>query len=80
MKNLPPKKVRMIVWCLLGVGGVTGVWGAWMEMKLVFLLGIAVMLSSLAVHLIFYRCPHCGGFLDRSTGDFCPRCGKRMDE
>ena len=38
------------------------------------LMGLAVIF-----HLLFYRCSSCGRYLDRSSGDFCPHCGKRLD-
>lgn len=38
-----------------------------------------IFMVALGIHLIFYRCPHCGKFLDRSTGDYCPYCGQQMD-
>lgn len=68
MKPFPPKKVRRIVWLMLGVGCALAVGG------------VVVMLCGLGFQLLFYRCPHCGKYLDRSTGPFCPHCGRSIDE
>lgn len=80
MKNVNPKKVNIIFWIMLvagalisGIGSTEGV--QWMSM-----LGIALMMGGLLVKVLMYRCPHCGKYLDRSSGDFCPYCGKKVGE
>ena len=80
MKPLPPKKVRRIVWLMLGVGGVLAVAGVLTKIDLLPTVGIEVMLCGLGLQLLSYRCPHCGKYLDRSTGPFCPHCGRSIDE
>lgn len=78
MKNLVPKKVRAVVFATFAAGILAG--GAsycWQSTPLAVLAMIIIMVA-LGIHLIFYRCPHCGKFLDRSTGDYCPYCGQRM--
>ena len=75
-----PKKANLIFWTLLIIGALVGGIGStgggqWMSM-----LGIALMMGGLMLKVLLYRCPHCGKYLDRSTGDFCPYCGKKIQE
>ena len=42
-------------------------------------IGIAILFISAVFHMIFYRCPHCKRYLNRSYGQYCPRCGKFID-
>ena len=72
MKKLVPKKVRVLVFATFAVGFLIG--GAaycWKSTPL-SVLAMAIILGALGIHLIFYRCPHCGKFLDRSTGGLLP--------
>ncbi|MCL2409709.1 MAG: hypothetical protein FWC96_08905 [Oscillospiraceae bacterium] len=41
----------------------------------------ALFISALAVHLIFYRCPHCRKRLPSRghPGESCRKCGKKLD-
>ncbi|MBT9683935.1 hypothetical protein [Pseudoflavonifractor sp. MCC625] len=78
MKKLLPPQVRTVVWILFAVGGIVGMIGALAEITLLWVLGVVVLICGTGYHFLFYRCPHCGKFLDRSTGAFCPYCGKKM--
>ena len=42
---------------------------------------IALFISALTVHLIFYRCPHCRKRLPSRghPGEFCRHCNKKLD-
>ena len=81
MKRLTPKEIRSIALSLFAAGVVLA-WGGVLADEDVRLIvpGFLVMFGAIIVHLIFYRCPHCGRYLDRSTGEFCPHCGKRLNE
>lgn len=79
MKKLVPKKVRVLVFATFAVGFLIGGAAYCWESIPLSVLAMAIILGALGIHLIFYRCPHCGKFLDRSTGDYCPYCGQRMD-
>lgn len=37
--------------------------------------GLLMAAAALALNLVFYRCPHCGGHLGRTSGAYCPHCG-----
>ena len=80
MKKLSPKKMQKIFWIFLILGALIGYAGVAAEIELLSLFGMLVIFLVIIFRIIFYRCPHCGKFLDRSTGDFCPYCGKKMNE
>ena len=61
-------------------GRCPGCGGVLAEIHLLTTIGVVVMLCGLGFQLLFYRCPHCGKYLDRSTGPFCPHCGRSIDE
>lgn len=80
MKQLLPKKVRSIFRCILTAGALIGFAGVLTKTDFLSVLGIIVMICSVIFHFLFYKCPYCGKFLDRSTGDFCPYCGRKMEK
>ena len=75
------KYVRKRTFIILGVGLLVALLGIAMKQQTtLIMLGLLMMFSSVIHHVIFYRCPHCGEFLDRSTGEFCSNCGKKVNE
>ena len=76
---MKPKTARLLFWCLLGMGALIGTIGAY-HSTVWFALGLILMVSAAVLRFMFDRCPHCGGFLGRSPGSFCPHCGKKIDE
>lgn len=79
MKRWYPRQIRRLVMILLALGVLLAAAGVSREWFPLCGLGIAVMVGAILFHLLFYRCPCCGKFLDRSTGDFCPYCGKQVN-
>lgn len=79
MKKLTPAKVNMICWMILLIGLILGLAGVAGGKIIIVTIGIIVMVCSILFRVMFYRCPHCGKFLDRSTGEYCPYCGKRVN-
>jgi len=79
MKKLPPKKANRIAIASLGIGALIGAAGALSEVTGLVALGIFIMIASLFFRILTYRCPHCNAYLDRSTGDFCPYCGRDIN-
>ena len=78
MKKLSPAAVRAVFWRLLFLGAIFGFIGAFTEARIWMIVGVCVMTASAVFYVIFYRCPHCGSYLDRNTGEFCPNCGKEI--
>ena len=80
MNKLSPKKVNELYIIILLAGAVITMIGAFTEKTVPSVIGIVVIFANIAFRLICYRCPHCGKYLDRSSGDFCPYCGKEINE
>ena len=80
MKKLKPKDVQSIFMVGLIVGALTGFIGAFYEHAVLCCIGGVMMFGMVLFRVVCYRCPHCGKFLDRSTGPFCPHCGKEVNE
>lgn len=42
-------------------------------------LGVAVLIAAAVFCACFYRCPHCGRFLNlRHSSECCDRCGQKL--
>lgn len=81
MRRRTPKEVRTRTLVTFGIGMLVALSGIAMnEQVAVIMMGLLTMFASLIYHVLFYRCPHCGKFLDRSTGEYCPACGKKVNE
>lgn len=74
-----PRTVRKIVFGTFAVGAVLALVGAMVEVTALTVIGVLLVIAGLIIHFTYYRCPHCGRFLDRSTGAYCPYCGKKME-
>ena len=74
---MPAKKARRLRNILLVTGGVVMLLAYIWEPF--FTIGAVVAVSSIIPQFLFNKCPHCGKNLGRSEGDYCPFCGKRID-
>lgn len=79
MKRLSPKQVNMYFLLILAAGAVVGLLGVRFEIKFLAMMGLILLAGDIVFRLVTYRCPHCGKYLDRSTGDYCPYCGKDVN-
>ncbi len=79
MKRIPLKKVRQIAAFLFVLGFVVILTGAGFRLIPLILLGCLALVGEIVFLFLFWRCPHCGGFLDRSCGLYCPHCGHMLD-
>lgn len=80
MNRWKPRQVRKIMWILYGLGVLIALVGMALSSVPVMVIGLVVLVSGIVFYFLFYRCPHCGRYLDRSTGEFCPYCGARVNE
>ena len=80
MKKLTPRKVNNLYTIILVVSAIIALVGGFTETTVVIVIGIILTLANVVARVILYRCPHCGTYLDRSTGDFCPHCGEKVNE
>lgn len=70
------KRVEMIFGIILVPGFLVAMGGAAMEKSILIALGMTAMVGALIFRIVFYRCPHCGRYLDRNSGKYCQYCGK----
>lgn len=80
MKNLKPQEVQKYFFLILGISALFGAIGVSMESVVIPLIAIVAIIADVGFRILFYRCPHCNRFLDRSTGSFCPHCGRNVNE
>lgn len=80
MKKLQPKSVQTYCLAALAVGMLFGFIGILTRVKALSVICVVVLIASVVFRFIFYRCPHCEKYLDRSGGDFCPYCGRKINE
>lgn len=80
MKKMPLKKVKQISWILLLISFTMILVGAHNDWLSLTLLGLVPWLGSSVVGFLYYRCPHCNQFLGRTGGQFCPFCGKKLED
>lgn len=80
MKNLKPKDINLIFIVVLIIGAVIGFYGAGAQNDILCFAGLFCMFGDIVFRLMFYRCPYCKRYLDRSEGKFCPHCGERIDK
>ena len=72
------EKTRLTTVIMLA-GALVGCVGAYINLT-VTLIGAAMMVGGLMLHLRWYRCPHCGASLGRNgIPRFCPNCGETID-
>jgi Uncharacterized Zn-finger containing protein len=80
MNSLGPKKVNVIFWITLLIGFIISFGGILSNIKTLMVIGFIVIITGVIFRFIFYRCPHCGKYLDRSTGEYCPYCGEKVNK
>ena len=80
MKRLLPKKVNAYFLLILAAGTILEGIGIFTEIRPLAIAGIILTLGDIVFRLVCFRCPHCGKYLDRSTGDYCPYCGKDVNQ
>lgn len=80
MKKLKPKKVHQLCIISIVVFGLIGLLGASLSNVVLDIICVAGLVGTIIFRLIFFRCPHCGAYLDRSKGQYCPHCRGDVNE
>ncbi len=80
MKKPALEYVTLYSMLILAAGALIALYGAFIEQAVLFGAGMVILLGSIVFKLIFYRCPHCDRYLDRSSGAFCQHCGRQIRE
>jgi len=70
------RRVEMIFGIIPAFGFLAAMCGAALEKSILIAVGMAAMVGALVFRIVFYRCPHCGRYLDRNSGKYCQYCGK----
>lgn len=72
---------KILIGALLVIGAIVGFVGALSERSWLAVVGVLVMVGSMAVYFAGWVCPYCGRHLGRidSGVNYCPRCGKQLD-
>lgn len=77
---MTPRKTLIIFWAVYAAGAAVLVAGAITKLIALVIAGSAILICDILFRIIFYRCPHCGKFLDRNLpSGYCPRCGKKIE-
>lgn len=77
--NMSPKSVKTVCLIMLFLGCFVAMLAARADIAWLVFAGVTIMAASIFLHIVFYRCPYCGRYLDRSGGNYCPYCGKSID-
>jgi hypothetical protein len=75
--ELKTVKIIYLIIALLGLA-VFAV-GLFADSTIISVIGVAVIISAVIFHVIFYRCPCCGRYLGKNIGGFCQYCGEKLD-
>ena len=75
---MSPKTANLIFLIALVTGAVISGIGSSGGPQWLTFLGLALMCGGLIIKVRFFRCPHCGQFLGRSSGKYCQWCGKEI--
>ena len=80
MKKMKPYQVNKAVFIVAISGFAVALFGIAIESMVLCGIGMIAMVGMMIFRVIFYRCPHCNAYLDRSTGDYCPYCGENVNK
>ena len=79
MKKATPQQVLKIYRIVVAIAAVISLIGALTNSAVIIMIGIGVILLATVLNVCFYKCPHCGKYLDRNPPNgFCPHCGKKI--
>ncbi len=72
------RRAKAIMWCLMIPGVLLEILFLLLgEQNIALLLiGGGLMMSSLIIWAVFWRCPDCGKHLGRGAVEYCPYCGR----
>lgn len=87
MKKLTPRQALKAFWTVFIFGAVivlsgnSSIANGNLRGSISAVIGTMLILIAGGIHFCFYRCPHCGKYLDRSSvKGYCPHCGKKIEE
>lgn len=80
MKKMTPKRVRFWSGAIIAAGLFIMLARLLLDTDIVTIAGFLITVGGVIFHFLCYRCPHCGAYLDRNGGDYCPFCGKELEK
>ena len=77
--KMPPRKVRKVTIYILFLLFALTILGVIIENSLITTLSSFLVMGTVVLYLLFYRCHNCGKFLGRDNAKYCPHCGKEVE-
>ena len=74
------KKVKHLIYALAAAMLVTILAAYWLESVVLLVIAMGLCVADIAVNLVFWRCPYCGGHLGRDMRQYCTHCGKKLKD
>ncbi len=69
----------LVLLCILFAAGITaGLLSLILDSAGLMIVCMALIFAGLIQHMIFFRCPSCGGHLGRGLPNYCPHCGEKL--
>ena len=80
MNSFTPRKKSMFFTFLLFVGLLICLGGLGTDISALYVSGIVLMIVSIVLRHLLFRCPFCKKPLGKTPGYVCPHCKTQIDE
>ena len=81
MKKIKPDTCLFITFAIIGLGFIVSLIGVSSKtLSPLIYTGAFIILAAGIFNMIFYTCPFCGRYLGRTHHEYCPHCGKRIND
>lgn len=76
------RRARGAMWCLMIPGFLLAILFLLLGKKYIalWLIGCGLMMASLILNIVFWRCPDCGKHLGPANAEYCPYCGRFLGD
>ena len=73
------KKIKYLIYAICAAALVTAMVGYGFKSVVFIVIALGLCAAGIAVNLALWRCPYCGGHLDRG-GKYCSHCGCHLED